>query len=454
MSFRRFPEGFLFGAATSSFQIEGATEADGRGASIWDTFCAEPGRIHDATDGRRACEHYVRMPEDVAMMADLGLRAYRFSVAWPRILPEGRGRVEPRGLAFYDRLVDRLLERKIEPWVTLYHWDLPEVLSQAGGWPARETGDAFVEYAAVVAARLGDRVKHWITHNEPWCISMLGYMTGEQAPGHKNWGEALRAAHHVMLSHGQAVPVIRAHSAGAKVGIVVNLCPAEPASPSAADADATRAFDGFFNRWFLDPVYGKGYPRDVIEDYARLGRIPAAELDFVRPGDLEAMAAPTDFLGINYYSRAVIRSDSVPESENAPRTVFATGERTDMDWEVAPQALTALLKRVQRDYAPAALYITENGCAYATAPDADGHVRDVERTRYFETHLAACLDATDAGVPLQGYFAWSLMDNFEWAWGYEKRFGLVWVDYETQVRIPKDSAHLYSRVIAAHGLES
>jgi len=454
VTFKRFPDDFLFGAATSSFQIEGSTHADGRGPSIWDTFCAEPGRIKDATDGRVACEHYTRMPQDVALMASLGLQAYRFSVAWPRVLPEGRGRIEPRGLDFYERLVDALLARGIQPWCTLYHWDLPDVLEQRGGWPARETCDAFVEYADVVTRRLGDRVKHWITHNEPWCISMLGYMTGEQAPGKRDWGLALRAAHHVLLSHGQAVPVIRANSAGAQVGIVVNLCPAEPASPSAADADATRAFDGWFNRWYLDPVHGRGYPQDVIEDYARKGHIPAPSLDFVRPGDLETMGVQTDFLGINYYSRAVIRSEAVPEHENAPPTVVADGPRTDMGWEVAPAALTRLLRDLHTTYGPQALYITENGCAYPTAPDADGRVRDVERVAYFASHLDACHDAVSAGVPLKGYFAWSLMDNFEWAWGYEKRFGLVWVDYETQTRVLKDSAHLYRQVISARGLDA
>lgn len=451
---RRFPDGFIFGAATSSFQIEGSTDVDGRGPSIWDTFCATPGRIKDATDGRRACEHYTRMPEDVALMAELGLKAYRFSVAWPRILPEGRGRVEPRGLAFYDRLVDQLLERGIQPWCTLYHWDLPDLLERAGGWPERPICDAFVEYTDVVTRRLGDRVKHWITHNEPWCIAMLGYMTGEQAPGYTDWPKALRAVHHVLLSHGMAVPVVRANSPGAQVGLVVNLCPAEPASPSDADADETRAFDGFFNRYYLDPVYGRGYPRDVLEDYVRKGHIPSTTLDCVRDGDLETMSVATDFLGINYYSRAVIRSDRVPESENAPRTVFQSDDKTDMDWEVAPESLTKVLERVHRDYAPPALYVTENGCAYATAPDAEGRVLDTERASYFKSHISACHDAIERGVPLKGYFAWSLLDNFEWAWGYEKRFGMVWVDYETQQRVPKASAWLYRRIIAQHGVEA
>ncbi|WP_164015253.1 GH1 family beta-glucosidase [Pyxidicoccus trucidator] len=450
---RQFPPDFLWGVATSAFQIEGATQTDGRGESIWDRFAATPGKIADGTDGSVACDHYNRWKDDVETMRWLGVKSYRFSIAWPRILPLGRGKVNQAGMDFYSRLVDGLLTAGIEPMVTLYHWDLPQALDDKGGWTARDTVGAFVEYADEVSQVLGDRVSKWITHNEPWCISVLGYGNGEHAPGHKNWSEALAAAHHVLLSHGQAVSVIRANVKKAEVGITLNLCPAQPASPSAEDQDACRAFDGGFNRWYLDPIYGKGYPQDVIADHVAAGRIASEKLDFVRPGDLEAMAAPTDFLGVNYYSRGIIRSDRIPESQNAPRTVHAEPEKTDMDWEVYAGALTDLLLRLKKDYNPKRIYITENGAAYSTGPDADGRVRDTKRVHYLRTHLEASLDAIKQGVPLAGYFAWSLMDNFEWAWGYQKRFGLVFVDYATQKRIPKDSAHLYRAVVARNGLD-
>lgn len=451
---RTFPDGFLWGAATSSFQIEGATEADGRGESIWDRFCATPGKIADGTDGRIACDHYHRWAEDIGLLDALGVAAYRFSIAWPRILPAGRGAVAEAGLDFYDKLVDGLLAKDIQPWVTLYHWDLPQALQDLGGWPSRDTCEAFVEYADVVSRRLGDRVKHWITHNEPWCIAHLGHLSGEQAPGLSSWEAMLPAAHHVMLSHGMAVPVIRANSADAKVGIVINLTPAEPASPSDADVEATRKYDGWFNRWYLDPVHGRGYPKDVVADFVKDGHIPDDTLPFVRPGDFETMAVSTDFLGINYYSRAVCRSESIPEDENDPQEVFASDDVTDMGWEVSPKGLTDILVRLERDYGSQDLYVTENGCAYPTGPDADGRIRDVERQRYFESHAAACLDAIEQGVPLRGYFAWSLMDNFEWAYGYEKRFGLVHVDYETQERTLKDSAHTYRNIISRNAVET
>ena len=450
---QRFPHDFVWGVATSSYQIEGAVDEDGRGESIWDRFSATPGKIADGTSGEVACDHYHRWREDVELMRWMGLKAYRFSIAWPRILPQGRGRVSPAGLDFYSRLVDGLLEARIEPVVTLYHWDLPQALQDQGGWPSRDTVSAFVEYADIVSQKLGDRVKRWITHNEPWCISVLGYANGEHAPGIKDWSQALAAAHHVLLSHGQAVPVIRANVPGAEVGITLNLVPAEPASPSPEDQDACRAFDGGFNRWYLDPLYGRGYPKDVIADHIAEGRLASETLPFVREGDLADMATPIDFLGVNYYNRAVLRSDRIPESQNAPRTVHVSDDKTDMDWEVYANGLTRLLVRLHQDYAPGRLYVTENGAAYATGPDADGRVRDTKRVHYLRTHLEASLEAIKQGVPLQGYFAWSLMDNFEWAWGYQKRFGMVYVDYATQKRIPKDSAHLYRAVVARNGLD-
>jgi beta-glucosidase len=451
---KRFPDDFTWGAATSAFQIEGAVREDGRGESIWDRFAAEPGRISDGSDASVACDHYHRTGEDVEILRWLGVRSYRFSVAWPRVLPTGRGAVNEAGLDFYDRLVDALLAAGIEPFLTLNHWDLPQALHDAGGWPARDTVDAFVRYAGVVMDRLGDRVPRVCTHNEPWCISTLGFGTGEHAPGEHAWPRALAAAHHLLLSHGLAVDAIRAVAPAAEVGIVLNLVPAEPASASRADHDACRAFDGSFNRWFLDPLYGRGYPADVIEDHRAAGRLGGGDLSFVHDGDLAAIATPTDFLGVNYYSRAVMRSSAVPEAENAPPTVVASDDKTEMGWEVAPGGLLAILRRVHADYAPPRLYIAENGAAYGTAPDAEGRVRDVLRQRYLWTHFEAAHQAIAEGVPLAGFYLWSLLDNFEWAQGYTKRFGLFWVDYATQERIAKDSAHMCRRIIRDNALAS
>lgn len=450
---KRFPEGFVWGVATSSYQIEGAVDADGRGESIWDVFCRIPGKVHNGEDGAVACDHYRRFREDVAMMKRLGVQAYRFSIAWPRIFPTGH-EAEPceAGLAFYDALVDALLEAGITPWVTLYHWDLPATLGEEGGWTSRSVCDAFVRYTDAVTKRLGDRVTHWITHNEPWCVSMLGYQIGEHAPGHKDWGEAIQAAHHVLLSHGMAVPVIRRNVPGAKVGITLNFCPAYPASPSEADAAAAKWFDGWFNRWFVDPVYGRGYPEDMVASYRADGRLPADWGTLIQPGDVEVMGVETDFLGINFYSRGIIRSETVPEEDNAPRTVHPTGVETDMGWEVFAPSLTKLLHRMHDDYPVKEIVITENGCAYPDGPSEDGAVHDARRVDYFQQHIRACHDAIAEGVPLSGYFAWSLMDNFEWAFGYQKRFGLVYVDYETQQRIPKDAALWYRAVMARNGL--
>jgi beta-glucosidase len=449
----RFPEGFVWGAATSSHQIEGAVHEGGRGESIWDRFAAVPGAIVDGSSGAVACDHFHRYPRDIAIMKDLGLHAYRLSIAWSRILPDGRKQSkEPRGLDFYNRLIDALLAAGITPYVTLYHWDLPEALQDLGGWPARDTAYAFVDYAEAVSRSLGDRVKHWITHNEPWCISVLGHADGHHAPGHKSWPEALAASHHLNLAHGLALPVIRENSPGAEVGITLNLLHIDPASPSDADREACRALDGGFNRWFLDPLFGKGYPEDVIADHRALGNLPEGPLPFVQPGDLEIAAREIDFLGINYYSRAVVRSAKIAEEANLPVTVVAEGDKTDMGWEVHPEGLYEVLCRVHREYAPRKIYITENGAAYDTAPSADGKVHDVKRRAYLHGHLEASRRAAEKGVPLHGYFLWSLLDNYEWAHGYAKRFGIVWVDYTTQERIPKESAAWYSEVIRANGL--
>jgi beta-glucosidase len=448
MAFLQFPPDFVWGTATASYQIEGAWNADGKGESIWDRFAHTPGKIKDGSDGDVACDHYHRFPEDIAVMKSLGMKAYRFSIGWPRILPEGRGRLNIAGIDFYSRLVDRLLEAGITPYATLYHWDLPQALDDQGGWPARATAEAFAEYADVVSRAMGDRVKHWITLNEPWCISILGHQIGGHAPGRQEWPAALRAAHHALLAHGLAVPVLRRNSPGAEVAITLNFTHADPASPSAEDYHAARLYDGYFQRWFLDPVYGRGYPADMVEAYTRAGYLPQG-MDFVQPGDTETIAAPTDFLGVNYYTRAVLRAgDEVPPGEAEDQKAR---ERTDMGWEICPEGLYVLLCRLHFEYRIPKIVITENGASYGDGPDAGGRVADARRTEYLKQHFAAAHRAMAAGVPLAGYFIWSLMDNFEWAEGYRQRFGIVFVDYATQQRIPKESASWVRDVIDNNG---
>ncbi|MBK6685034.1 MAG: beta-glucosidase [Deltaproteobacteria bacterium] len=442
---------FQWGVATSAYQIEGATSADGRGPSIWDTFAEQPGHIEDGSHGRVACDHYHRWQEDLALMEWLGVGAYRFSIAWPRVLPSGTGPINTPGLDFYDRLVDGCLARGITPFATLYHWDLPQALEDRGGWRARETAQAFAAYAEVVARRLGDRVKFWITQNEPWCAAFLGHAHGAHAPGRRDPKEALFVAHHLLLSHGLSTQAIRAAVPGAEIGLAHLYLHAEPASESEADALACRHLDGAFNRWFLDPLYGRGYPEDLLTHYQNLGQLDATAPAFVRPGDLEVIGTRTNFLGLNYYTRGIARSDRVPEANNLPRRIAEAPleARTDMGWEVYPAGLEAALLRLTRDYAPAALYVTENGAAYADGPDAHGRVHDERRTAYLEAHLLRVAAAKAAGAPVRGYFAWSLLDNFEWAFGYSKRFGLVHVDFQSQRRIPKDSAHGFKAAIGA-----
>lgn len=441
-----FPKGFIWGAATSAYQIEGATEEDGRGESIWDRFARSDSRIEDGSTGDVACDHYHRWQEDVALMKRLRLGAYRFSVAWPRVFASGRPPRNPRGLDFYDRLVDELLAQGIAPYATLYHWDLPQKLQDEGGWASRTTAEAFVDYADVVTRRLGDRVKAWITHNEPWCAGLVGYQVGRHAPGLRDWNAALAGSHHLLLSHGWSLPAVRRNSPGAEVGIALNLSPTVPASDSEADEDACRRHDGYMNRWFLDPMFRAQYPRDMWNEYEELGYLAKG---FVRHGDLAAIATPIDFLGVNYYNRTVARSDRIPEAENRPRKVFLAPESewTDMGWEVYPLGLFEILDRVRRDYAPRKIYVTENGASYGEGPVPGGRVPDPKRVRFVRDHLLAARRSIDAGVPLAGYFLWSLLDNFEWERGYTQRFGITWVDYATQKRIPKDCALWYSGVI-------
>jgi beta-glucosidase len=451
----RFPDGFVWGAATAAYQIEGAARDDGRGPSIWDTFSRTPGKVFAGHTGDVACDHYHRYEDDVALKAELGLKAYRFSIAWPRVQPDGTGPVNPRGLDFYDRLTDALLARGIDPIVTLYHWDLPQALGDRGGWTARETAEHFATYATAVYRRLGDRVRTWTTLNEPWCSAYLGYGSGVHAPGESDAGAAFAAVHHLLLGHGLAARALRA--AGARVvGITLNPADVRPADPdSAADAAAVRLVDGLQNRIFLDPLTGAGYPDDVLEHVSRL-----VEPTFLRDGDEKLIAAPIDLLGINYYAPTYVagRPDGAggggafPGTERAVEFLPPTGPLTEMGWMIEPAGLTRLLVRIATDYPGLPLLITENGGAFPDVPGPDGQVNDADRIAYLDGHLRAAHDAIGRGVDLRGYLVWSLLDNFEWAEGYRKRFGIVHVDYLTQRRTPKASARWYQGVISRNGL--
>ncbi len=442
-----FPKDFLWGSATSSYQIEGAWNEDGKGESIWDRFSHTPDKIKDGSNGDIACDHYHRYQEDVDLMKFLGLKAYRFSIAWARILPEGCGEVNEAGLDFYDNLVDALLEAGIRPFATLYHWDLPQALQDEGGWENRDTVDAFKEYADVVSKRLGDRVKDWITHNEPWVAAYIGNAWGVHAPGKRDYKSAFRVAHHLLLSHGVSVPVIRKNSADAQVGITLNLTVADPANPaSPADWDAVRQMDGFMNRWFLDPLYGRNYPADMVAGFEKA--YPDS-INFIQAGDMETIAVPTDFLGVNYYTRTVVKAGEgvMPEQVKVEDSPY-----TDMDWEVHPDSLTELLNRLHYEYRPPKIYVTENGASYADAPNEEGCVKDTRRLEFLREHYIATYRAIQQGVPLAGYFVWSLLDNFEWGEGYKERFGITWVDFKTQERTLKDSALWYREVIKGNGV--
>jgi beta-glucosidase len=434
-----FPPGFAWGAATAAYQTEGAATEDGRGESIWDRFTTLPGRVANGDTGRVACDSYHRYPEDVRLMRELGLTAYRFSIAWPRVIPNGRGTVNEAGLDFYDRLVDELLANGIEPFPTLYHWDLPQALEDRGGWPVRDTVDAFAEYVEAVVARLGDRVSRWITQNEPWVIAWLGYGRGEHAPGRRSDRDALAAAHHVLLSHGRALEVIRRERPDAKVGITIDVIPIHPLTSAERDLVATREEDGFRNRWILDPVLRGAYPEDLTRRFARI-------LPPIQDGDLATISAPIDFLGVNYYRRHVVKAG--PNGSGPVVVEVAEGEHTAVGWEVYPDGLYELLVRLHEEYGPPPLYVTENGAAFGDTR-RNGTVEDPERMSYLDRHLAAVARAIADGVPVQGYFVWSLLDNFEWARGYAPRFGVVYVDYGTLERVPKQSYHWYRDFIAA-----
>jgi len=443
-----FPADFVWGTATAAYQIEGAVQEDGRGPSIWDTFSHTPGKVEHDDTGDVACDHYHRYPQDVALMQHLGLRGYRFSVSWPRILPEGRGNVNAKGLDFYDRLVDTLLQHQIQPALTLYHWDLPQALHLKGGWSSRETAYAFAEYADIVSSRLGDRVKSWITLNEPWVSSVLGYLKGVHAPGEQDLATTVRVAHHLLLAHGQAMPILRRNITrpDAEAGITLSLVDVKPAQTDASTLEAADLHDAWGNRLFLDPLFKGTYPEALQRHIAPYLPIEA--------GDMALISQPVDFLGVNYYFREVVQDiknrDSLADWDvqffRAPEVPV-----TDMGWQIAPDGLYDLLLRLHKDYTSKKLYITENGAAFTDileeGPDGP-RVHDPKRTAYLQAHFDAVRRAIAQGVPVSGYFVWSLLDNFEWAYGYDKRFGLVYVDYPTQRRILKDSALWYQQFLA------
>jgi len=442
----RFPPGFLWGTATAAYQVEGAFDEDARGPSIWDTFAHTPGRIEDGNTGDVACDHYHRFEQDVELMAELGFGAYRFSVSWPRIYPDGDGEVNEAGLAFYDRLVDALVAKGIVPALTIYHWDLPQPLQDRGGWLSRDTVDAFVQYATTLAARLADRVPIWITHNEPWVSSWLGHASGAFPPGLSDWGAGATAAHHILLSHGRAARTLREQGAK-QVGLAVNLSSVRPASDSAADVEAASRWDEYENRWFVGPAYEGAYPAALLARLEERGEAPP-----IKPGDMEEIKAPLDFLGVNYYMTHTIAADPEDGGPLELREVPSEGATTDCEWSITPAGLSEMLIDLNQRYAPGAIYITENGATFDDPEPVDGTVEDPARVQFLREHFAAALEAIEAGVPLRGYFVWTLLDNFEWIWGFKRCFGVVQVDRKTQARTPKRSARFLGEVARANAL--
>ena len=442
----RFPKGFLWGAATAAYQVEGAVQEDGRRPSIWDIFSHAPGKTFHGDTGDIACDQYHRLEADLDLLVELGMPAYRFSVAWPRVIPFGRGAINQAGLDYYQHLVDGLLQRGITPLLTLYHWDLPQALQDKGGWTQRDTAQAFAEYAAAVYRALGDRVPFWITLNEPWCSAFVGYLQGRHAPGWRDEAAALTAAHHLLLGHGLAVQALRDLGGKREIGIVLNLASQIPASDGPDDLAATRRVDGNENRFFLDPLFRSRYPEDMIEYYSVV-----SDFGFIQEGDLSLIAASLDFLGINYYEQHTVRAD--PQNyERGAIIEIPPGPRTAGNIGINPSGLTELLLRVKNEYTALPLYVTESGIALHDYVDPEGGVDDVERIAYYDAHFRAAHAAIEQGVNLRGYFTWSLLDTFEWALGYSMRFGLVYVDYRTQTRIPKQSAHWYREVIRHNAL--
>nr|MDW8081575.1 GH1 family beta-glucosidase [Candidatus Calescibacterium sp.] len=441
-----FPDDFLFGVATAAYQIEGAWNEDGKGESIWDRFAHTPGKILDGTTGDVACDHYHRFAEDVALMAELGVQAYRFSISWPRVLPQGKGKVNEKGLDFYRKLVALLREKGIRPVVTLYHWDLPQALQDEGGWENKATCEAFSEYARVVFRALRGSVDLWITHNEPWVVAFIGNYEGRHAPGKRDFQAALEVSRNLLLAHGMAVQVFREEKPGGEIGIAVNLSPAHPASEAKHDREAARRYDGYLNRWFLDPIFRGQFPEDMLLWYRNKGYGVAP----LTPDEGKLVSQPLDFLGINYYSRNIITQGEEPVL-NIAHAENPYVERSDMGWEVYPRGIYEIIERVVREYAPQKVYITENGFAFPDTP-CDGAIDDLRRVSYLRDHILWLYQALEAGYPVRGYFIWSLIDNFEWAFGFSKRFGLVYVDYATQRRIPKRSFFWYQSLLKARTL--
>ncbi len=448
MSTRRFPQGFLWGAATSAYQIEGAWNTDGKGESIWDRFAHSPYRVMNGDTGDVACDHYRRMSDDVSLMKELGLQTYRFSISWPRILPQGRGAINEKGLDFYDQLVDSLLAADIIPNATLYHWDYPQALQEAGGWPNRDSVDWFVDYARVVFDRLGDRVPLWVTHNEPWVTAFVGHALGLHAPGICDYSQAYQTVHHQLLSHGRTVQLFRQGSYQGEIGIVLNLGHYEPATESQADLAACQRAHEENVALFMDPLIKGHYP-EMLLDWIGPHR------PHVREEDAAVISQPIDFVGVNYYTSHEVSwslSHGLLKANSAPVSAPGWGH-TKMDWGINPPGLTAVLLNIKENYGNPKMYVTENGCALKDTPDERGFVADWGRVGFFRAHLMAAHDAIQAGANLHGYYAWSLMDNFEWAMGYEPRFGIVRVDFETGRRNPKQSALWYREVITRNGVE-
>ncbi|MEO6572047.1 MAG: GH1 family beta-glucosidase [Ilumatobacteraceae bacterium] len=448
----QFPDGFLWGAATASYQIEGAVEEGGRGPSVWDDFSHIPGNVANDHTGDVACDHYHLVEDDVALMVDLGLKAYRFSISWSRVLPEGRGKLNDEGLGFYSKLIDLLLANDITPCPTLFHWDLPSALEEIGGFRNRDTASYFADYAALMASEFGDRVDMWSTFNEPWCFAYLGHASGVHAPGLTDPAAAVAVAHHEMLAHGLGVQAMRAERSGLQLGIVINPSNILSEGSPAASSDALRRIDAIHNRWWFDATLTGSYPADILDDFG-----PWA--DVIRDGDLDKIHQPIDWMGINYYFDILMKGATAdPERVSPYPTVDDAVDsdmrsvHTDMGWPITPDGFTSLLVRLHEEYPNLPpVYITENGCAYDDAV-IEGRCDDPRRIDYLDLHLRAVKDAIDAGVDVRGYFQWSLLDNFEWSLGYDKRFGLVHVDFDTLVRTPRASARWYSDVIRANGL--
>ncbi|MGY0007039.1 GH1 family beta-glucosidase [Micromonospora sp. I033] len=464
MSGVEFPEGFVWGAATAAYQIEGAAKEDGRGPSIWDTYSHTPGLTRNGDTGDIAADHYHRWPEDLRHLAELGVRAYRFSISWPRVQPGGAGPLNPAGVDFYSRLVDRLLDLGIQPVATTYHWDLPQEVEDAGGWPARDTALRFADYAAGIVGALGDRVHTWTTLNEPWCSAYLGYASGVHAPGRTEPAAALAAVHHLNLAHGLAGRLVRELAPAAELSVTLNLHVIRPASDSAADHDAVRRIDALANRAFLGPMLDGAYPADLLADTAGV-----TDWSFVRDGDERTAVVPLDVLGVNYYSSTLVRAwdgvsprsaaDGHGASAHTPWVgagdvdfLPQPGPHTAMGWNIDPGGMTELLLRLHREHPDQPLMITENGAAFDDEVSPDGAVHDDRRVDYLRRHVGAVADAITAGADVRGYFVWSLLDNFEWTYGYDRRFGIIRVDYDTQARTWKDSAHWYRRLVTTNRL--